>query len=153
MTHPDRPSLVVCVQNPDTCKRLIRHGAALARENGWEMEVLSIQPRPRRGQPYPITQIEQLHRASREAGVQMTVYYGDSPAPLAIGYLQASTAIHLVLGTSPDNSDGFSKGFIRELRRAFPHMPMTLVGDDDAAHTLVPAGQNPCIPAALHGRG
>lgn len=146
MTHPDRPSLVVCVQNPDTCKRLLQHGAALANKNNWGMEVLSIQPRPRRGQPYPIDQIEQLHRASREAGVQMTVYYGDTPSPLAIEYLQSSTAVHLVLGTAKDG-DGFSKGFIRVLRKAFPQIPMTLVDGYDSAHTLVPSGSNLYIPA------
>lgn len=153
MTHSDRPSLVVCVQNPDTCERLLQHGADLAKQNNWDMEVLSIQPRPRRGRPYPVEQIEQLHSACRKAGVQMTVYYGDSPAPLAVEYLQSSLAVHLVLGTAPDQKkDSFSKGFIKDLHSALPAIPMTLVDTDNTVYHLSAAPLNQCIPAALYAR-
>lgn len=151
MMNPDQSTLVVCVQNPNTSHSLIRHGKALADANGWNLEVLSVQPRPRRGQPYPIAELEQLHRAARSVGAEMTVYYGDAPAPLAIDFLQSTPTVHVVLGTSPGYTKGFDKGFVRDLRKAMPYMPITMVDAEGIAHTLVPGGHNLLVPAALKG--
>lgn len=130
-----RPVVVVAVTDQASCDRLIREGARRAQAMGVGLKVVSIQPFAFHGLDLGLN-LDYLYSVAKEHDAEMSVFYHDDALLMLGAYLQRCNTVQLVAGTAPgDDPEG---AFIRELRKAFPRLPVSLVDPDALVYELTP---------------
>ena len=99
-------SILVCVTGQRDCDRLIRVGKQLADERSIPMQVLCVQPTSA-GYDANCEELEYLRQTARNASAEMTVYFDDEAALIAVGFAKQIRAVHLVTGMAGTPSNGF----------------------------------------------
>lgn len=128
-----KASILVCVTGQRDCDRLIQVGKQLALERQAELQVLCVQPASS-GYDADCEELEYLRQTARDAGADMTVYFDDSPALIAAGFLKQTGATHLVTGMAGTPSNGF----IERIHRLAPRVPISMVAKDRTIYNIYP---------------
>lgn len=115
-------SVLVCVTDQPSCRRLILAGVEIAKTYGASVQVVSIQPE---GLVSPLTAnaLQNLYDVSSSLGAEMTVYFNNEPALTAAVHASKTGAIHLVSGTPGADSNLF----IETIKKLLPELPLSIV--------------------------
>lgn len=115
-------SVLVCVTDQPSCRRLILAGVEIAKTYGASVQVVSIQPE---GLVSPLTAnaLQNLYDVSSSLGAEMTVYFNNEPALTAAVHAAKTGAIHLVSGTPGADSNLF----IETIKKLLPELPLSIV--------------------------
>ena len=110
-------SVLVCVTDQPSCRRLILAGVEIAKTYGASVQVVSIQPE---GLVSPLTAnaLQNLYDVSSSLGAEMTVYFNNEPALTAAVHASKTGAIHLVSGTPGADSNLF----IETIKKLLPEL-------------------------------
>ncbi len=76
-------------------QRLIWAGEEIAQSEGRPLKVIGVKPR-RALRENPGAELEKLFVAARSAGAEMTVYYNDDPATVAVEHIRCHGAKRMV---------------------------------------------------------
>lgn len=125
-------SILVCVTQQESCQRLIKAGATLAREKKLGLEVLSVFPSKSCFTPnFKVLDI--LEKCSMENNAQMTVFYDDHPFIVAAAFAKKCGATHIITGLGDDDSP-----FISGLQIVLPEVKICMVGSDNRLFHIIP---------------
>lgn len=124
-------SVVVCVQNPNHCGKLIETGKKIAGVAGTQLQIIHIQPQ--NGEKDAKT-LEELYQISKEAQAELTVFFSDNPVATAAVYLEEHNAIQVVTGM-PDME---RTGFVDLLRQLVPHITFSMVSEQGITYNMYP---------------
>jgi len=123
----DTASVLVCVTDQPSCRRLIRAGAAIAREyDDLPVRVFSVL-RPELVTEQTAIVLQSLYDEAGAQGAQMTVYFNDTPALMTAVYARQTEAAHIVVGTPGTDS----RQFVKQLRCLLPDVPLTIVDEQE----------------------
>lgn len=136
-------SILVCVTGQRDCDRLIRVGKQLADERSIPMQVLCVQPTSA-GYDANCEELEYLRQTARNASAEMTVYFDDEAALIAVGFAKQIRAVHLVTGMAGTPSNGF----IEMVHKLIPEVPISMVAKDGIIYNIYPANKK--INPAAH---
>lgn len=135
---PAEPSLVlVCVTDQKQCERLIHAGVLVARRESLAPHVFSVQPKAQAGRNCGIA-LEYLFRIAKDSGADMTVYYSDDPMEVTSSFLGRKPVRHIVTGLPSTGGRRQDSGFVRELRKRFPGIPISMVDLNGSIHAAEP---------------
>ena len=94
-----RGAVLVCVTGQRDCDRLIKAGKRIAEERSVPLHVLCVQPTSA-GFDADCEELEYLRQTSRDVQAEMSVYFHDDAALLAVGFVKQIGATHIVTGAS-----------------------------------------------------
>ena len=129
-------SILVCVTGQRDCDRLIRVGKQLADERSIPMQVLCVQPTSA-GYDANCEELEYLRQTARNASAEMTVYFDDEAALIAVGFAKQIRATHIVTGMAGTPSNGF----IEMVHKLVPEIPISMVAKDGTIYNIYPANK------------
>lgn len=132
-TLPKHTSVLVCVTGQKDCDRLIRTGRRLADSHETELQVLCVQPTSA-GYDASGEELEYLRQTARDAHAEMTVFFHDDAALMAVGFIKQVGAIHVVTGMAevPIN------GFVDTIHRMIPSVPISMVSKEGIIYNICP---------------
>jgi len=122
MRADKKPSVLVCVTGQYDCDRLIRAGADLAEEQGYDLHVLCIHT-PVNDISLLGDEIEYLYRTAKELGADMTIAFEKNAPKFAAGFARKLNARLMVTGL-PDNRPN---GFVLTVHERLPRLQITMV--------------------------
>ena len=82
-----RGAVLVCVTGQRDCDRLIKAGKRIAEERSVPLHVLCVQPTSA-GFDADCEELEYLRQTSRDVQAEMSVYFHDDAALLAVGFVK-----------------------------------------------------------------
>ncbi len=136
-----KASILVCVTGQRDCDRLIRVGKKLAAERSIPMQVLCVQPTSA-GYDANCEELEYLRQTAQGADAEMTVYFDDSAALIAVGFIKQTGATHVVTGMAGTPGVGLpSNGFIEMVHQLVPEIPISMVAKDGTIYNICPANK------------
>ena len=126
--------ILVCVTGQRDCDRLIRAGRNIADEHSSELQVLCIQPTSS-GFETSCEELEYLRQTAHGAKAEMTVFFNDDAALMAVGFVKQIGATHIVTGMAevPVN------GFVEIIHKFLPKIPVSMVAKDGMIYNICPA--------------
>ena len=80
-------------------------------------------------------ELEYLRQTARDAQAEMTVYFNDDAALLAVGFVKQIGATHLVTGMA----EAPVNGFIETIHKLLPKIPISMVAKDGMIYNICPA--------------
>lgn len=127
---------LVCVTGQRDCDRLIRAGRKIADETGTSLQVLCVQPTSA-GYETSCEELEYLRQTARDAQAEMTVYFNDDAALIAVGFVKQIGAVHIVTGMpeAPVN------GFVELIHKLLPKIPVSMVAKEGTIYNICPTGK------------
>ena len=131
MFQQNNKSVVVCVQNPNHCGRLIETGKKIAQLAGAQLQIIHIQPQS--GEKDAKT-LEGLYQISKEAQAELTVCFSDNPVMAAALYIEEKNTVQVVTGM-PDME---RTGFVDLLRQLIPQITISMVSDQGITYNIYP---------------
>ena len=130
----DKATTLVCVTGQRDCDRLIRVGRKIADECSGPLYVLCVQPTSA-GFEADCEELEYLRQTARGAQAEMSVYFHDDAALMAVSYAKTIRADHLVTGMA----EAPVNGFIEIIHKLLPHIPISMVAKDGTIYNICPA--------------
>lgn len=124
-------SIVVCVQNPNHCGRLIETGKKIAQMAGAQLQIIHIQPQ---NSDKDAKTLEKLYQISKEAQAELTVFFSDNPVMTAAVFIEENNAVQVVTGM-PDME---RTGFVDLLRQLIPQITISMVSDQGITYNMYP---------------
>ena len=106
-----RGAVLVCVTGQRDCDRLIKAGKRIAEERSVPLHVLCVQPTSA-GFDADCEELEYLRQTSRDVQAEMSVYFHDDAALLAVGFVKQIGATHIVTGMAEAPLMDLWKSFI-----------------------------------------
>ena len=134
-------TVLVCVTGQRDCDRLIRAGRQIAQERSIPMQVLCVQPMSS-GFETSCEELEYLRQTARDASADMTVYFNDEAALIAVGFVKQIGASHIVTGMA----EAPVNGFVEVLHKLLPRIPISMVAKDGTIYNICPANRKPQAP-------
>lgn len=135
---PKRTSILVCVTGQRDCDRLIRTGHRLADSHQVELQVLCVQP-VSAGYDANGEELEYLRQTARDADAEMTVFFHDDAALIAVGFIKQVGAIHVVTGMAETPLNGF----VDTIHQMVPSIPISMVSKEGIIYNICP-GSTDC---------
>lgn len=135
-------SVLVCVTDQLSSRRLILAGARIAEQYNARVRVVSILPEGLVSEKTADT-LQKLYDVSSSLGAEMTVFFNNEPALTAAVHASQIGAVHLVSGAPGPESNLF----IEMIRRLLPELPISILDADDHLITF-PAFPAVASPAA-----
>ncbi|MCI8554176.1 MAG: hypothetical protein HFJ80_04440 [Clostridiales bacterium] len=132
-------SVLVCVTDQPSCRRLILAGSRLAESYNTRVQVVSVLPEGLISEK-TAGALQKLYDTSGALGAEMTVFFNNEPALTAAVHASQIDAIHLVSGAPGPESNLF----IETIRQLLPELPISIVDADDRLITF------PALPAAVN---
>jgi K+-sensing histidine kinase KdpD len=129
----DKAVILVCVTGQRDCDRLIRAGRKIADQHHGSLQVLSVQP-VSAGFETSCEELEYLRQTARDAKAEMTVYFNNDPALVAVSFVNKIRATHLVTGMA----EAPVNGFIEIVHELLPKMPISMVAKDGMVYNICP---------------
>ena len=132
-TPPKHTSILVCVTGQKDCDRLIRTGRRLADSHHTDLQVLCVQP-VSAGYDANGEELEYLRQTARDASAEMTVFFHDDAALIAVGFMKQVGAIHVVTGMAeaPINA------FVDTIHKMVPSIPISMVSKEGIIYNICP---------------
>ena len=130
----DRATTLVCVTGQRDCDRLIRAGKKIAEDCDTTLQVLCVQPTSS-GFETSCEELEYLRQTARDAKAEMTVYFNDDAALIAVGFTKQIGATHIVTGMA----EASVNGFIEIIHKLLPKIPISMVAKDGTIYNILPA--------------
>ena len=131
MCQTNQNTVVVCVQNPSFCGRLIETGKKLAQVTGAQLQIIHICPQS--GEK-DTKALESLYQISKDAQAELTVFFSDNPVLTAALCIEETHATQVVTGMPDMNRTGF----VDLLRQMVPQVTITMVGVDGLTYHIFP---------------
>lgn len=143
----DKAAILVCVTGQRDCDRLIRAGRKIADERSIPLQVLCVQPASS-GFETNCEELEYLRQTARDAKAEMTVYFNDDAALMAVGFVKQIGASHIVTGMA----EAPVNGFVEIIHKLLPRVPISMVAKDGVIYNICPAngGQRKAKLAMQH---
>lgn len=132
-----KATTLVCVTGQRDCDRLIRAGKKIAEDGATTLQVLCVQPTSS-GFETSCEELEYLRQTARDAKAEMTVYFNDDAALMAIGFIKQIGATHLVTGMA----EAPVNGFIEIIHKLLPKITISMVAKDGTIYNIYPAVKN-----------
>lgn len=129
-----KESVLVCVTGQRDCDRLIRAGRKVADSLAVPLQVLCVQPASA-GFDADCAELEYLRQTARGAGAEMSVYFDDDAALMAVGFAKQEGARHIVTGMA----EAPVNGFVELVHKLLPHIPISMVAKDGTIYNICPA--------------
>jgi K+-sensing histidine kinase KdpD len=130
----DMTAVLVCVTGQRDCDRLIRAGKKIADDRSIPLQVLCVQPTSA-GYETSCEELEHLRQTSRDAKAEMTVYFNDDAALVAVGFVKQIGATHIVTGMA----EAPVNGFVEIIHKFLPKVPISMVAKDGMIYNICPA--------------
>lgn len=130
-------TVLVCVTGQRDCDRLIRTGRKIADELALPLRVLCVQPTSA-GFEGNCEELEYLRQTARDAQAEMTVYFNDDAALMAVSVAKKIGVKHIVTGMA----EAPVNGFVEMIHKFLPHMPISMVAKDGKIHNICPAKED-----------
>lgn len=130
----NKAAILVCVTGQRDCDRLIRVGRKIADETVKPLYVLCVQPTSA-GFETNCEELEYLRQTASAASAEMSVYFHDDAALMAVGYAEKIRADHIVTGMAETQVNGF----IEILHKLLPLIPISMVAKDGTIYNICPA--------------
>lgn len=124
-------TVLVCVTDQKSCKRLIEAGHKLAESLDLNLKVLSVQP-SNKAKSLNGTDLEYLFNVCKSLNSEMKVYWGDNVSNVAISYICRNRVEQLIVGKPEKMRKG---DFVYDIHQAFPDIPISVV---DESNILMP---------------
>lgn len=140
----DKAAILVCVTGQRDCDRLIRAGRKIADERDAPLQVLCVQPASA-GFETSGEELEYLRQTARDAKAEMTVYFNDEAALMAVGFIKQIGATHIVTGMA----EAPVNGFVEMIHKLLPKIPISMVAKDGMIYNICPAGRQQTAKLAL----
>ncbi len=131
MRQMEQRSIVVCVQNPGNCSRLIQAGKKVAEITGSQLQILHVEPQTEEKDPMTL---EALYQVAKDADAELTVFFSDNPVVTAALYIENSGADQVITGM-PDMEH---TSFVDLLRQFVPQVTISMVSDQGIAYHIYP---------------
>lgn len=128
-----KATTLVCVTGQRDCDRLIRAGKKIAEDSATSLQVLCVQPTSS-GFDANCSELEYLRQTARDAKAEMTVYFNDEAALIAVGFAKQIGAAHLVTGMA----EAPVNGFIEIIHKLLPKIPISMVAKDGTIYNICP---------------
>ena len=141
----DRGAVLVCVTGQRDCDRLIKAGKRIAEERSIPLYVLCVQPTSA-GFDADCEELEYLRQTSRDVQAEMSVYFHDDAALLAVGFVKQIGATHIVTGMA----EAPVNGFVEVLHKLLPRIPISMVAKDGIIYNICPANRKAVSARAAH---
>jgi K+-sensing histidine kinase KdpD len=135
-TLPEHTCVLVCVTGQKGCDRLIRTGRRIADRLHTPLQVLCVQPTSA-GYDASGEELEYLRQTSRDADAEMTVFFHDEAALVALGFMKRSGAVHVVTGMA----EAPVNGFVDMIHRLAPSVPISMVSKEGIVYNICPESQ------------
>ncbi len=129
----DKAAILVCVTGQRDCDRLIRAGRKIADEQNAPLQVLSVQPASA-GFETSGEELEYLRQTARDAKAEMTVFFNDDAALMAVGFVKQIGATHVVTGMA----EAPVNGFVEMIHKLLPKIPISMVAKDGMIYNICP---------------
>lgn len=130
----NKESVLVCVTGQRDCDRLIRAGRKVADSASVPLQVLCVQPASA-GFDANCEELEYLRQTARDARAEMSVYFNDDAALMAVGFAKHEGAKHIVTGMA----EAPVNGFIEIVHKLLPDIPISMVARDGTIYNICPA--------------
>jgi hypothetical protein len=124
-------SVLVCVTDQPSCRRLILAGNAIAQEYGLPVKVVTVL-KPGLVSAKTADVLQTLYNIAGHLGAEMTVYFNDSPALTVAVHARQTNAVHLVSGYPGADSNRF----IETIKGLLPEVPVSMVDDNQQIFTF-----------------
>lgn len=128
-----KSAVLVCVTGQRDCDRLIKVGRQIADQEGLPVQVLCVLPIQAGGKDCS-EELEYLRQTARDADAEMTVFFHDEPALMAVGFVKQINAVHIVTGMA----EAPVNGFVEVVHNLLPKIPVAMVGKDGTVYHLYP---------------
>ena len=128
-----KAATLVCVTGQRDCDRLIRAGKEIADENSGPLFVLCVQPTAA-GFETNCEELEYLRQTARSAEAEMSVYFDDDAALMAVGYAKKIHAEQIVTGMA----EAPVNGFVEILHKLLPRILIAMVAKDGTIYHICP---------------
>lgn len=125
-------AVLVCVTGQRDCDRLIQAGKRIAEKQGVPMQVLCVQPTSAGFDS--CEELEYLRQTARDAQAEMTVFFHDDAALVAVGFVKQIGAGQLVTGMA----EAPVNGFVEILHKLLPKVPISMVAKDGMIYNICP---------------
>lgn len=135
-------AVLVCVTGQKDCDRLIKAGKQIADERGLALQVLCVQPTAF-GYEADGEELEYLRQTARSVQAEMTVFFHDDAALIAVGFVKQIGATHIVTGMA----EAPVNGFVEIVHKLLPKVPISMVAKDSTVYNICPASRPTAIPA------
>ena len=132
----NRNTTLVCVTGQRDCDRLIRAGKKIAEESSTSLQVLCVQPTSA-GFETSCEELEYLRQTARDAQAEMTVFFNDEAALIAVGFVKQIGAIHIVTGMA----EAPVNGFVEMIHKLLPKIPISMVAKEGTIYNICPSGK------------
>ena len=130
-------TVLVCVTGQRDCDRLIRTGRKIADELALPLRVLCVEPASA-GFEGNCEELEYLRQTARDAQAEMTVYFNDDAALMAVSVAKKLGVKHIVTGMA----EAPVNGFVEMIHKFLPRMPISMVAKDGKIHNICPAKED-----------
>lgn len=130
----EKAAVLVCVTGQRDCDRLIHAGKKIAQERSVSLQVLCVQPTSA-GFETNCEELEYLRQTARDAKAEMTVYFDDDAAIVAVGFAKQLGATHIVTGMA----EAPVNGFVELIHKLLPAIPISMVAKDGVVYNICPA--------------
>ena len=90
-------------------------------------------------------ELEHLRQTARDANAEMTVFFHDDPALMAVGFVKQIGAVHIVTGMA----EAPVNGFVDVIHNLLPKIPIAMVGKDGTVYNLLPESNRTPVVQAL----
>ena len=109
-------SVLVCVTEQITCERLIYAGSLIAKEEGLQLNILSVLNSHTACSVFG-EELEYLYEVSKEVNANMSVYISDNILSPVLKHIRKNSVGHIIVGRpeSIENSS-FVKGLLRAIK-------------------------------------
>lgn len=131
-----KASVMVCVTGQRDCDRLIRAGKKISEERGISMQVLCVQPTSS-GYDASGDELEYLRQTARDASAEMSVFFNDEAALVAVSYLKKIGATHIVTGMAETPVNGF----VEVIHKLVPNIPISMVSKEETIYNICPTNK------------
>lgn len=139
-----KTAVLVCVTGQRDCDRLIKVGRKIADQEGLSVQVLCVLP-IQTGSKDCSEELEYLRQTARDAKAEMTVFFHDDAALMAVGFVKQIGAVHIVTGMA----EAPVNGFVDVIHNLLPKIPIAMVGKDGTVYNLLPENNRTSAVQAL----
>lgn len=133
----EKVCVLVCVTRQISCERLIKAGAAIAKQQGMGLNVINVCPEKECANLDPEA-TEHLYACCKEVGADMDIVFSDNPAMITAAYAMKSDSRIIVTGFPGEKSSGF----VASLRALLPKAVISMVDEDGRIYNMIPDAQN-----------
>ena len=131
-----KSNVLVCVTGQRDCDRLIRVGRTIADDREIPLQVLCVQPASA-GYDANCEELEYLRQTAKEMSAEMTVYFHDDAALIAVGIAKQTGTSQIVTGMAGVPSNGF----IDMVHQLLPEVPIAMVSKEGIVYHICPSEQ------------